>query len=61
NEPAAMGGIVWSSPTHVGAFEVRVTVDPNAVAPDPDRSNNARTIVAGWVTNAVQGVVLTEP
>ena len=59
NAPATL---VWTpSSLHVGAFQVRVTADPDATLPDPDRANNARTTTAGWFTTAVPGVVVAPP
>lgn len=54
--------IAWTPPSRqIGAFDVRVTVDPHAALPDPDRANNVRAVRAGWITSAVPGIILTEP
>lgn len=56
------GQIVWDPAVpHVGAFQVRVTADPDALLPDPARANNVATTTAGWVTSALPGVIVTEP
>lgn len=57
------GSIAWSAvgSPKLGAFSVRFTADPAGALPDPERANNVRATTAGWVTNAIPGIVLLEP
>lgn len=51
--------VTWS-PTvaAIGAFDVRVTVDPDALLPDVERADNARVARGAFVTVLVDGVIV---